>query len=280
MAAWNESRITAIDESLARISSGAIETRLPVKADGDEIDHLCLAVNDALDRLAAAMRGMEQVSNDIAHDLRTPLTRLRQRLEASRSGSRTVEQLEQTIDVAIGELDQAHDLFTTMLRIAQIEAGARRSAFATVDLSRLFAEIVETFQVVAEADGRRIEAAIVPKISFVGDREMLTQMIVNIVENALRHTPTGTTVIIQLESASDCAKALIADNGPGIAESDRERVFRRFVRLEAARSTPGTGLGLALVSAIAEVHKINILLDNHHPGLEVHLTFPNRVVAA
>ncbi|MBL8702670.1 MAG: HAMP domain-containing protein [Alphaproteobacteria bacterium] len=267
-------RLGLIDARLDEIGRGALDVRLPTSGDRDEIDRMAGAMNATLDRLAGAVSAVEQVSNDIAHDLRTPLNRLRQRLERAGATAASADELRKAIDDAIAELDVTLGIFASMLRIAQIEAGARRSAFARVDLTALVDGVVETFTAVAEDEGRRLASAVARGVAVTGDREMLTQALVNLVENGLRHTPRASTVTVSLVDGPQGPVLAVADDGPGIPAADRVRVLQRFVRLEGARSTPGSGLGLALVAAVAEVHGAALALDDNGPGLRVELRFP------
>jgi signal transduction histidine kinase len=227
-----------------------------------------------LDRIQMLMDGLRQVSNDIAHDLRTPLTRLRQRLELARAKATTVADYQAAVDQALAETDEILDTFGALLRIAQIEAGTRRSAFTEVDLSGVLQTIVETYAAVAEDHQHGLASRIAEGVTVQGDRQLLTQMIANLVENALRHTPTGTRIEIELAEPSSAPVCVIRDNGPGIPEPERQKVFRRFYRLDSSRATPGSGLGLSLVAAVAELHRIAIEVGDNRPGLQVTLRFP------
>jgi signal transduction histidine kinase len=222
------------------------------------------------------MDSQRQVSSDVAHDLRTPLSRLRQQLESARLEAHTVEDYEAAVTDAIADVDAILKIFAALLRIAQVEAGTRKSAFAVVDLSAVFQSIAETYGAVAEEQGQSLTATIEPGITIRGDRELLTQMLANLVENAIRHTPERTQIALVLEKRAAGPVGIVADSGPGIPAEARDRVFRRFVRLEQSRSTGGSGLGLALVAAVAELHGITITLGNNKPGLKVVLEFSER----
>ena len=223
--------------------------------------------------------GLRQVSSDIAHDLRTPLSRLRQVLEAASRADTSPIELRAAVEQAIAQTDAILETFGALLRIAQIEAGAGRSGFACFDLSALLRSLVETYEPVAEDAGHRLEARIEDGINIRGDRELLTQMLANLIENSLRHTPSGTRLEATLERAAGDVRAVLADNGPGIPEAAREKVFRRFFRLEASRSSPGSGLGLSLVAAVASLHAVGIELADNAPGLRVTLRFPTSAIS-
>lgn len=266
-------RVDAINRTSRAIIDGRLADRVPTRGTGDELDRLALNLNEMLDRVQALMDSLRQVSSDIAHDLRTPLSRLRQRLEGARLQAGRIEDYEAVIDQAIADTDAILKTFTALLRIAQIEAGTRKSAFSTVDLSSVFRSIVEAYGAVAEDRRQTLSAKIAPDIRVRGDRELLTQMLANLVENAIRHTPAETHIELALERRPAGPLGIVADNGPGIPAEAREKVFRRFFRLERSRSTAGSGLGLSLVAAVADIHGIAITLADNEPGLEVLLEF-------
>jgi signal transduction histidine kinase len=266
-------RVTAITDAGRDIMRGNLARRIALRGSSDEFDRLSANLNEMLDRIQMLMEGLRQVSNDIAHDMRTPLTRLRQRLELARTKATTVGDYETAVDKAIAETDEILDTFGALLRIAQIEAGTRRAAFTDVDLSGVLQTIVETYAPVAEDHEHGLASRIAEGVTVQGDRQLLTQMIANIVENALRHTPAGTHIEIELTAAS-APVCTIRDNGPGIPEPERQKVFRRFYRLDSSRATPGSGLGLSLVAAVAELHRIVVEIGDSQPGLWVTLRFP------
>jgi signal transduction histidine kinase len=267
-------RVTAITDAGREIMRGNLARRIALRGNGDEFDRLSGNLNEMLDRIQMLMDGLRQVSNDIAHDLRTPLTRLRQRLELARAKATTVADYQAAVDQAIAETDEILDTFGALLRIAQIEAGTRRSAFTAVDLSGVLQTIVETYAAVAEDHHHQLASRIAEGVTVQGDRQLLTQMVANLVENALRHTPIATRIEVELAEPSSAPVCVIRDNGPGIPEPERQKVFRRFYRLDASRATPGSGLGLSLVAAVAELHRIAIEVGDNEPGLRVTLRFP------
>ncbi|MDB5448386.1 MAG: sensor histidine kinase [Phenylobacterium sp.] len=254
------------------IIEGDLARRIPVRGSGDDLDALATTFNRMLDRISALMDSLRQVSNDIAHDLRTPLTRLRQRLEASLLTGRG-EERETAIEAALGDLDAILDTFAALLRIAQIEGGARRAAFRQVDLGSISAAVVEAFAPSAEEERRSLGLAVKQPATVEGDPELLTQMLVNLVENGLRHTPPGSSVRVSVGRGPEGAFLSVRDDGPGVPVEAREHLFDRFVRLERSRSTPGSGLGLALVAAVARLHDASVELIDASPGLEVKVSF-------
>ena len=264
-------RIQAIADTSGEIVQGNLAHRIATRGTGDEFDQLSGNLNTMLDRIQGLMEGLSQMSNDIAHDLRTPLTRLRQHLETAQSKARTTAEFSEIVDKAIKETDDILQTFSALLRIAQIEAGTRRSAFTEVDLSAVVCTIVEAYTAVAEDARHSLKHDIAPGVVVRGDRQLLTQMLANLVENALRHTPVGTSVDITLGGDRAAPVCTITDDGPGIPEGERAKVFRRFYRMDRSRSTAGSGLGLSLVAAVAELHRIAIEIGDQHPGLKVIL---------
>jgi signal transduction histidine kinase len=239
-------------------------------------------MNRALDRLSGLVEGMRQVSTDIAHDLKTPLNRLKmtveQAIQQSESGQETLALLLE----ARAEADHINATFEALLRVSQIEAGARKTRFKRVDLSAIVASVAEIYGDVAIDNGQSIQfdPSSSPSQWVQGDPELLTQMFVNIVENAITHCPAGTVIAIGSSVDGNSPRAVVADNGPGIPPEERELVFRRLYRLDKSRTTPGSGLGLSLVKAIAELHGALVLLEDNQPGLTVVVQFPEADVHA
>jgi signal transduction histidine kinase len=262
-------RIDTITRTSLAIMEGDLSARIPVRGTRDEIDQLVSSLNAMLGRIQQLMDGLRQVSSDIAHDLRTPLGRLRQHLEDARERATTTADYAAAADAAIEEADELLETFSALLRIAQVEAGAQKRGFAEVDLSELLRDIGEAYQPAAEDSDRTLDYRIDEGVKFTGDRQLLAQMISNLVENALRHTPAGSTVSLALRKTGPGLEIEVADNGPGIPEDEHGRVFDRFYRLDRSRSTAGSGLGLALVKAIAGLHGLTIRLEDRKPGLGV-----------
>jgi len=266
-------RIEAINRAFREIIKGNLSRRVPTRGTRDELDRLAINFNDMLDRIEQLMANLQQVTNDIAHDLRTPLGRLRQGLEAARRKGSSIEEYETAVDHAIEQTDTLLDTFAAILRIAQIEAKARRERFSLVDMSDVCNRIIEAYESVMDDAGQTLSGNIAPAIHVHGDKDLLTQMLANLVENATRHCPPGAKVTITL--SKDTAPTLtVADTGPGISEEAREAVLRRFYRLEESRTTPGSGLGLALVKAISDLHDATLTLSDNQPGLVIKLQFP------
>lgn len=265
-------RIEEINRTTRSIMDGDLSQRVPTRSGGDEMDQLAVNLNAMLDRNQLLMESLKQVSNDIAHDLRTPLSRLRHRFEAARP--KTEADWEFLIEQSIAEIDAILDTFSALLRIGQIESGARHAAFSDMDLAQIVSAVAEAYVPVAEDRGQQLQVVVNSAPAIRGDRELLTQMAANLIENAINHCPAG--VVITVEVGQDAAVPVlcIADTGPGIPAAEREKVLRRFYRLEASRTTPGSGLGLALVKAIAELHGATVELSDNRPGLRVTVRFP------
>jgi len=266
-------RVETIRRTVEAIIAGDLSQRVPLRGNGDDLDRLSQTLNRMLDRISELMESLRQVSADIAHDLKTPLARLRQRLETVHAHPQSAEGYNATIEAAIVQIDEILATFGALLRIAQIEAGTRRSGFREVDLSDVSATVVEAFAPVAEDAGKALIGRITPDISIWGDRELLTQMLANLVENAIRHTPEGTRIAVSLRRDGNEILGSVTDNGPGVPEKERERLFQRFYRLERSRSTPGSGLGLSVVKAVADLHAIALDVHDAGPGLQIVIKF-------
>jgi len=267
-------RVEDINRTAHAIMEGDLSQRIPVAGTGDELAGLAESLNRMLARTQELMENLQQVSNDIAHDLRTPLGRLRQRLEACRRKSQNSAEYEAAIDAAIAESATILETFDAMLRIAQIEAGARRARFTAIDIGDVVDNVVEAFSAAAEDEGKLIDSNIDSGVMLHGDRELLMQMVANVVENAVRHSPPGTHIQASVDQKGGVARLAVTDDGPGIRAEERERVLRRFYRLDASRATPGSGLGLSLVAAVVKLHDANLSLSDNEPGLRVLIEFP------
>ena len=269
-------RITIADvaATAAAFSRGDLTRRVRVTGMGDEFDRLAEEINRMLDRVAGLMDGVRQVSNAIAHDLRTPITRARARLEDAARNARTEGDLHAAIERAQADLDGIVSVFQALLRIAEIEAGARRSAFARVDLGPLLFDLAELYTAAAEERGQVLAQDIPPILPAFGDRDMLQQAVANLLDNALKFSPPGSTIRLAAGAAGRMLEISVADQGPGIPEADRARATERFFRGESARSTPGSGLGLSLVQAVALLHGGTLRLEDARPGLRAVIAIP------
>jgi len=281
IAASTRHRIDAFATTLSAVAEGQITARVPMSGSGDDIDHVGAQVNRMLDHLQKLIENVNQSSSDIAHDLKKPVGRLRQRLDLARWTAKSASDFRAALEEALGDLDAMIETFDALLRITQIEAGARKARFANVDLRSVLDDVADIYGAVAEDAGDQLlwmNATHAPAV-VRGDRELLLQLFANLIENAIRHCPAGTRISIALAEDADGFRAEVADDGPGIPEDEREKVFRRLYRLERARSTPGSGLGLTLVAAVAELHDAKIALSDKEPGLGVTIVFPKRTSA-
>jgi signal transduction histidine kinase len=225
------------------------------------------------------------VSDAIAHDLRTPIARARNKLEESLVSARDEEALRAALEQGIADLDGIARIFQAVLRIAEVEAGARRAAFATVDIAPVLQDVAELYSASAEARDQHLEADIVEPLLLVGDRDLLGQAVVNLLDNALKFTPEGGVVRLVARRDEEAIEVSVADSGPGMPEADRRRAGERFFRADAARSTPGSGLGLSLVRAVAALHGGQVALSETtpgagQPGLTVTLRLPADISTA
>jgi signal transduction histidine kinase len=269
-------RVEKINLTVGDIMKGHFDRRIPLKGTNDEFDRLSRHLNLMLEQIEKLMGGLRQVSIDMAHDLRTPLSRMRQRLEGARNRARTLEDYEQAIDQALRQNDEILKTFSALLGIAHLGSGAHRQKLQEVSLSEIFETIEETYAPIAEEQHQILFTTIEPDLMIHGDKRLVTQMLVNLVENAIRHSPPGARISMILSQRIAGVTAVITDTGPGVPEAEREKIFQRFYRLETSRTTSGSGLGLSLVSAIADLHGIRISLSDNYPGLRVTLEFPTQ----
>jgi len=264
-------RLAALNRTARQIMAGDLSRRAPLTGSNDEHDELAQNINAMLDQIENLLAGMRHVGDSVAHDLRGPLTRLRIRLETVAAAE--TPRREDLAD-CVAQLDQVLATFNALLRIARVESGAYRSAFTTVDLARIVRDVCDLYH--AAAEERRIDLRCEPgsAVEVFGDRELLAQVLTNLVDNAVKYTPSGGTVRVQLTRNGDSARLCVADSGPGIPEADRARVLQRFTRLDQARSLPGNGLGLALVNAVTLQHHGRLMLGDNAPGLVVTVELP------
>lgn len=263
-------RINATSNAIMR---GQLKERIPVYDTSDEMDKLAANLNQMLDGNQVLLEFLKRVSTNIAHDLRTPMTRLRQHLEESTLSRLSADAYRAVIDEAIDEIDSILATFSALLRIAQIESGSRKTAFKPVYLSAVAEKLVDSYRAVAEDDGKLLGSTVAQGVVFTSDEELLTQMLANLVENAIKHTPAGSTIRLELSDGVERMTAVVVDDGPGIPAEERDRVFEQFYRLDRSRTTPGQGLGLSLVSAVAQLHDIKVRLEDNRPGLRAVVDF-------
>ncbi len=268
-----EKRLRAVSDAAGAVANGDLSRRLPETGAGDEFDRLSATTNTVLARVEALVEGLQATTSSIAHDLRSPLFRLRQSLEAALARPREAESDAATLETALGELDGVLATFSALLRIARAEAGVSGAGFVDTDLSELVGRVAETYEAVAEEAGQVLRAEIAPGQTVRGDPDLLRQALANLIENAMTHGGPGVAVRVTLRPGPVLD---VADNGPGIPPDEYGKVLQRFYRLDGSRNTPGTGLGLALVAAVARLHGAKLELGDARPGLKVTLTFPSQ----
>ena len=268
-----QAHVRRVQRATERIIAGELGERLPVRGTRDDLDRLSADVNRMLDRMAALLEQVRHVGNDIAHDLRTPLTRLRAGLERGCEEARTPEQFQAVGDQALAEADRALAIIAALLRVTEIEQARQRSAFAPVDPQALLRDVADLYGPVAEERDVRLVLELRPSGALFGDRDLLMEAMANLVENAVKFSLAGGAVCLRLGAGMDGATVIeVADNGPGIAPGEREAVFQRFHRADRSRGTDGNGLGLALVRAIADLHGLAISVADAAPGCIMRLT--------
>jgi hypothetical protein len=265
--------LSDISATTAAIAGGDLTRRVRLSGRGDEFDQVAEVINDMLARIGRLMDGVRQVSNAIAHDLRTPITRARTRLEEAALHASSPEALRAAIERATADLDGIVGVFQALLRIAEIEAGSRRSSFARMDVAPLLRDIEELYGAVAEDRGVALLLDVPEHLPAYGDRALVQQAVANMVDNAVKFSPPGGAVRLQA-SVNGAVTVCVADQGPGIPAADRARATDRFFRGETARHTPGSGLGLSLVLAVAQLHGGELTLDDNAPGLRATLRLP------
>lgn len=268
------SRVDSVNKTAGEIMDGDMSRRVPVSGTDDELDRLARNLNDMLDRIEALMTGLRQVTDNIAHDLRSPLNRLRARLEVTLMSEQDKEVYRDALNETMAETDELLKTFNALLLIGEAESGLDRSKLETVDLTARIADVVELYEPAAEEAGLVLEADIAWDLVVRGNPNLISQAVVNLLDNALKYTPQGGTVHVRAGKADALPFVEVSDSGPGIPKEERTRVLNRFVRLESSRSTPGSGLGLSLVAAVAKLHGAALTLDDNGPGLRVRLVFP------
>lgn len=267
-------RLDRMNRAAVAITAGRLDSRIELSGHGDEFDQLAQTFNAMLTRNEALIGNLRQVSSDVAHELRTPITHLQNRLEQALGKLPANSPGFEAIDAAIDDSERILSLFSALLRISEVESGTVRRYFKTFDLSKQAMLIVESYTAVAEDKGRRLLSNIAPNIRVEGDCELLSQAMINLIENAVNHSPTGTTITLGIERSEDAVLLSVIDDGVGIREPDRALALRRFGRLDAKREGSRHGLGLPLVQAIAGLHQGTLELGDARPGLRASLRLP------
>lgn len=270
--AGTQRRLVRLRTSAERIMEGRLDERLPTRIPGDDLDELATLVNLILGRLQELFTAVKGAGEDIAHDIRTPLTRVRARLERVRDGTYDSEQIQTVLDQTIAGIDQVLTTVTALLRIAEIEKVRRHSGFCRFDLAEATRDIAEAYRPVGEDSKVTLLVETPGPAPILGDRDLLVEALANLIDNAIKFTPAGGTVSVAITGTPTRPLVRIADNGPGIAEHERDMVVRRFYRADRSRGSPGTGLGLSLVRAVVNLHRFGLSFGDNHPGCIVELS--------
>ena len=271
-------RIEAVNATSRAVMASGLGKRIPTRGTKDEWDQLAQNLNSMLERIEELVRGIKEVSDNIAHDLRTPLMRMRGRLEVALRTQRNGDADEALIARTVAELDEVLKTFSSLLRISAVEARERTVGFGAVDLGKLAAEVVDLFDAAAEERGVHLRCSAAATQPVLGDRDLLFEALSNLIDNALKHGQSDIEVTVEPDRAMG-VRLTVRDHGPGIPIGERKHVFQRFYRLERSRSTPGNGLGLSLVQAVAQIHFAEVCLLEARPGLAVELKFPAMAIS-
>ena len=269
-------RLDSINRTSKEIIAGDLSRRVPVTSSHDEFDTLAENLNRMLDRIERLMSGVREVSDSVAHDLRTPLNRLRNRLETALRHMGPGSEQHDELEAAVEDTDRLIATFNALLLIAEADAGVAREAMAPVDISSVARDVAELYGPLADEKGIALSVAASRAISINGNRSLISQALANLVDNAIKYSGDGGRVGIEARESGGTATVTVSDTGPGIPASERAHVVERFVRLEASRHSPGTGLGLSLVAAVARLHDARFTLEDNNPGLKAVLVFRTR----
>lgn len=267
-------RVKLMNRTILAILAGHGGLRVPVGSGNDEFEQLARHFNELLDENDRLVARVREVANNIAHDLRTPLTRVRSRIEAALRAARNAEQDAATLERTLEETDSVLSTFSALLRIAQVEDGTLREEMKEVDVAALVQDAVDLYDPVAEEAGMTLRWSVQPNLVVCGERHLISQALSNLIDNALKYAPPSTTVDVAARRGDGCVELSVSDEGPGIVEAERERVLQRFVRLEPFQEKPGSGLGLTFVKAVSDLHRARMTLGDNAPGLIVTISFP------
>ncbi len=271
-------RIDTIRDTSTKIMSGNLSERVPLTRRNDEFDGLATNLNAMLDRIEQLLQGLKEVTDNVAHDLKTPLTRLRNKAESALRDNATDDMRKDALESVIGESDRLIQTFNALLMIARVEAGAPSGALSEINVSDVVADLAELYGPVAEDASIEVTSTIEPDVMLKANRELIGQAMVNLLENAVKYARPDDGSVgkinVELRRDADIVRVVVADNGSGIPEADRKRVLERFVRLEQSRSEPGSGLGLALVNAVARLHGGAFRIEDNQPGVRAVLELP------
>ncbi len=267
-------RMDSISRTAGEIMAGDLSQRIPLSESDHEFNDLAVRLNAMLSRVQQLITGMREVTDNVAHDLRSPLSRLRNRLEVTLLERRSEDEYRQAINRTIEDTESLLETFNALLGIAQMEAGNARAHWGPVDLNLLAGDLMELYEPVARERGQRLGLVTGEAVEIGGSRDLLAQAVGNLLDNALKYTPKGGQIRLQVKPSRDLVEVIVADSGPGIPDAEKAHVLERFVRLESSRHTPGNGLGLSIVKAVAGLHEAKLVLDDNRPGLIVTLRLP------
>jgi signal transduction histidine kinase len=267
-------RINVINRSAATIMGGHLSVRIPYAPGGDEFDELSVNLNRMLDRIETLLQSLSEFASNIAHDLRSPLTRIINRMDAGLRGIERDNPSYKLLEKNIADLQGLVATFNSILKISELEANTEFQNFETCDVRQIIENLVELYEPYATEKNIRLTSAISEPILLTGEKNLLTQAFANLIDNAIKFTAAGGHVAIISEDRGHVVDIIVADDGPGIPQEFRDKVFEKFFRLEQSRNTKGNGLGLSLVAAVARIHRANVTLEDNNPGLQVILSFP------
>ncbi len=267
------SRIDRINETAASVSAGNLSHRVPLSGNDDEFDELATHLNTMLIRIDDLLTGMKQVTDNVAHDLRKPLTRIQNRVEVTLLEPRSETEYRQVLEEIMVDAEELISTFNALLAIAQLEAGSFKGEWCDVDISSLLEDICELYKDQADDEGRMLQIEITPGLIVTGNRQLLAQAIFNLLDNAFKFTEASDAIQIKARCEQGIIELLIIDNGSGISTDQREKVLHRFIRLDKARNVSGNGLGLSLVKAVLDLHHADLKLEDNDPGLRVVVKF-------
>jgi signal transduction histidine kinase len=258
-----------ISTTAGEIMNGNLAQRIPLSGKQDEFDTLADRLNAMLERIQQLIKGIREVTDNVAHDLRSPLTRLRNHMEITLLEPRSPDEYQQVLRQSIEEIESLITTFNALLSIAQAEAGNNRVQWTQVDLKQLAMDLMDLYTPLTEAKAQTLGVINGDDAIILGNRDLLTQSLGNLLENAIKFTPNGGNIRLQIKVSKNQVEVIVADSGPGIPEAEKSRVLEKFVRLDSSRHTPGNGLGLSLVAAVASLHKAELILKDGDPGLQV-----------
>ncbi|MGA7324951.1 MAG: ATP-binding protein [Rhodomicrobium sp.] len=280
-------RVDAASNTAGAIMQGNLAQRIPLTGRNDEFERLNMSLNAMLDRIQDLMAGLKNVSDNIAHDLKTPLHRLRTRAERALQTSQSPKELSEALQSVIEEADTLIQTFDALLSIARLEAGSRSESFGPLNICTLVRDVADLYEPAAEERGLSLRHSCPGEVMLAGEKHLLGQALANLLDNAIKYAApasgpgaTEASISVDLQDKGDSVDIVIADHGPGIPKKDRERVLQRFVRLQPSRSIPGSGLGLSLVAAVARLHGGTVSLEDNSPGLRVRLSLKKNMPSA